>query len=51
MNDSYGDRRDDAERQEHDTDEAKKGRHPIMKLNPMNILFGKSNPKPPCCWR
>ena len=47
MNDSYGDRRDDAERQEHDTDEAKKGRHPIMKLNPMNILFGKSNPKPP----
>ena len=47
MNDSYGDRRDDAERQEHDTDEAKKGRHPIMKLNPMNDSVRQVQPQSP----
>ena len=54
MNDGYGDRRSDAEREEygHDATEAKKGRHPTMKLNPMNILFGGDRDKnPPCCWR
>ena len=31
----------------HDTSETQKERHLIMKLNLKNLLFGKSNPKPP----
>ena len=48
MNDGYGDRRSDTERREREPGaDTAKGRHPIMKLNPMNIPFGNSNPEPP----
>ena len=53
MNHGDGDWRSDTERQKQEPGiETKKGRHPIMKLSPINwLLDDDRNKNLPCCWR